>query len=205
MGEAQRVRFKAGFNQNNVTCGVSCWRTSFFLAFLLVAFSGTLALASLTVSTCRLFLAVLWPAVAENTASPRSNSVSAEVRFGVRGLEGFFFAVLLIADSRSRSPTASSITRTNSSWTEDEQRESSLFLEDLDLAPVTFVLIREEPRPTTATLRCLAGFTGPVMPFFLWEKKSVTRAWAWDMLLLLLLEVNTGTARIYLNPKSAKI
>lgn len=161
---------RTGPEQHELT-SVSRGRTSFFLAFLLVAFSGTLALVSLTASACRLFLAVLWSAVAENTAAPRSNSASAELRFGVRGLEGETLAVLQIADSPSFSPAASSITRTNSSWTEEEQRKASSSLVGLDhaLSPV-------EPRPTTALLSCLVGFTGPAMPFFLWEKKSVTRA-----------------------------
>lgn len=158
---------KLNNTRTTFTFEVSWGRTSFFLAVFLVAFSGTFA--SLTASACRLFLAVLCSAVAENTAAPRSNSASAEVRFGVRGLEGDSSVVLLVV-SPSFSPTASSITRTNSSWMEEEQSKASLFIEDLDL------VVAAETR-----LRCFAGLSGPAMPFLLWEKKSVTRAW--DMLL----------------------
>lgn len=170
----------------SITWGESWGRTSFFLAFLFGAF-WTAALASLPESACRLFFAVLWSAVAENSTDPRSKPVSAEVRFGVRGLEGKSFAGLTTHDPGSSSD-ASSIIRTNSSWTEEDRRKSPSLCNDLDLG--TLEVIPAEPRPTAVLLLGLPAFTGSGMPFFLWEKKSVTLAW--DMLLLL--GADTGTA-----------
>lgn len=118
-------------------------RTSFFLDFFFVPFSETLSLKPLMFSVC-LFLAGLASVFAGNTS---------EVRFGVRGE-----FLLPTIKAPSFSPTASSITRTNSSRTGDERR--SLFLEAAGGA-----LMAEEL--FSRRLYRAAGFTSPVMLFFL--------------------------------------
>lgn len=118
-------------------------RTSFFLDFFFVTFSGTLSLKPLLASTC-FFLAGL--------ASVGTGNAS-EVRFGVRGE-----FLLLTIKAASFSPTASSMTRTNSSWTEDERR--SLFIEAAGGALMAEELFSRRPYRA-------AGFTSPVMLFFL--------------------------------------
>lgn len=115
---------------------------SFFLNFFFVTFSGTLSLKSLLASTC-LFLAGLASVVA---------GITSEVRFGVRG------QFLLLIKVPSFSPTASSIIRTNSSWTGDDRR--SLFSETAGGALMAEELFLRR-------LKCAAGFTWPVMLFFL--------------------------------------
>lgn len=168
------------------TCDESWGRINFFLAFFLVALSKVLASTPATTSTCRLFLAVLWSAVAENTAAPRSNST--EVRFGVRGRVAESMMPTLSLPSFG--PTASSITRTNSSWKDGKERKLSSFTEASDLVQGTVTLIADEPW-RRASLLFLGGFTGATMPFFLCEKKSVTRAW--DILRWLETEKQTAT------------
>lgn len=119
--------------------GAESGRTSFFLDFFFVAFSGTLK--SSMASTCR-FLDGLASVVTVKTS---------DVRFRVRG-------ELLLATVKAPSlrPTASSISRTNSSWTVDEHR--SVFLK-ASRGALTGLFSRRPYR--------VAGFTSPVMFFFL--------------------------------------
>lgn len=150
--------------------GGASGRTSFFLDFFFVTFLGSL---SLLASIC-FFLAGLASVVAGNTS---------EVRFGVRGE---FLSLTIKAPSWS--PTASSITRTNSWRTGDEQR--SLFLEAAGGA-------RMEEQVFSRPLNRAAGFTSAEMFFFLRVKYSVTRGW--DILQLLL--TATGFVKV---PESQK-